>query len=64
MMNNMEKIYLCSTCYQSNSILIEISHCSETIDIIEDCQICCNPNTISYTVENEKLEYFEVVKTY
>ena len=38
--------------------------CSETIDIIEDCTICCNPNSISYTVENEKVVCFEVVKTY
>ena len=37
---------------------------SETVDVIEDCTVCCNPNLISYTIENEKVVYFEVVKTY
>ena len=37
---------------------------SETVDLIEDCTVCCNPNSISYTLENEKVVYFDVVKTY
>ena len=60
----MEKKYLCQTCHQYNFIIIEDSYCSETVDLIEDCQTCCNPNTISYSVENNKIEYFEVIKTY
>ena len=59
-----EKQYPCQTCFQINSITIEKTHCSENIDIITDCTVCCNPNSISYTVENEKVVYFEVVKTY
>jgi hypothetical protein len=60
----LNKKYLCQSCYQQNSITVDMSYCSETVDLIEDCQICCNPNTISYTVENDKIEYFEVIKTY
>tara|TARA_Y100000996_G_scaffold99016_2_gene71318 strand:+ start:1214 stop:1402 length:189 start_codon:yes stop_codon:yes gene_type:complete len=60
----LEKNYTCQTCFVSNSIDVELYFCSETIDIIEDCRVCCNPNSISYTVENEKIVYFEVVKTY
>ena len=37
---------------------------SETVDITEDCTVCCNPNSISYKLEYEEVVYFEVVKTY
>ena len=59
-----EKEYQCQSCFQINYNTIELTHCSENIDLIEDCTICCNPNSISYIVENEKVVYFEVVKTY
>ena len=59
-----EKEYKCQSCFQNNSVSIEMTFCSETVDVIEDCTVCCNPNSISYTVENEKVVYFEVVKTY
>ncbi len=58
------KHYLCQSCFQKNNITIELTYCSETVDIIEDCNICCNPNSISYTIENQKIIYFEVLKTY
>jgi len=58
------KTYQCQTCFQNNQVQIELSFCSESIDLIEDCYVCCNPNTISYTIENQKIKYFEVVKTY
>ncbi len=61
---NIEKTYQCQTCFQENSVYIEITFCSETIDIIEDCTVCCNPNSISFTTENQKIVYFDVVKTY
>lgn len=60
----LEKKYNCQTCFKKNAIDIESSFCSETVDLIEDCSICCNPNTISYTTENQKIVYFEVLKTY
>ena len=56
------KEYLCMYCFQKNSLVIEVSYCSQTIDIIEDCFICCNPLSISYTIENEEVNYFEVCK--
>ena len=59
-----EKVYQCHSCFQNNNISIELSHCSQTVDLIEDCTVCCNPNTISYTVESENIVYFEVAKTY
>ena len=59
-----EKEYKCQSCFQNNSISIEMIFSSETVDVIEDCTVCCNPNSISYTIENKKVVYFEVVKTY
>ena len=58
------KKYQCQSCYQENTLYFENSFCSETIDIIEDCSVCCNPNSISYTIEQNKIIYFEVIKTY
>jgi len=60
----LEKKYKCQTCFENNFVDVELYFCSETVDIIEDCRVCCNPNSISYTVENEKIVYFEVMKTY
>ena len=59
-----EKEYKCQSCFQNNSVSIEMTFSSETVDVIEDCTVCCNPNSISYKIENEKVVYFEVVKTY
>tara|TARA_B100001250_G_scaffold412754_1_gene444827 strand:- start:1111 stop:1299 length:189 start_codon:yes stop_codon:yes gene_type:complete len=61
---NQEKENQCQLCSQKNSVFIETKFCSETVDLIEDCTVCCNLNSISYKVENEKIVYFEVVKTY
>ena len=47
-----------------NEIDIESTYCSETTDLIEDCYVCCNPNTISCTTEDKKIVYFQVEKTY
>ena len=58
------KKYQCQSCFIFNEIDIESSYCSETIDLIEDCYVCCNPNTISYTTEDKKIVYFQVEKTY
>ena len=51
----LEKKYKCQTCFENNFVDVELYFCSETVDIIEDCTVCCNPNSISYTVENEKI---------
>ncbi len=58
------KKYQCQSCFKFNEIDIESNYCSETIDLIEDCYVCCNPNTISYTTEDKKIVYFQVEKTY
>ena len=32
-----EKEYKCQSCFQNNSVSIEMTFCSETVDVIEDC---------------------------
>ena len=61
---NQEKKYQCQSCFEKNTLFIEKTFCTETVELIEDCTVCCNPNSISYIVENEKVVYFDVVKTY
>ena len=48
------KKYQCQSCFKLNEIDIELTYCSETTDLIEDCYTCCNPNTISYTEDNSE----------
>ena len=59
-----DKTYKCPTCFQENNIQVELSYGSELVEIIEDCTICCNPNSISYNVEDNEINMFEVEKTY
>ncbi len=58
------KKYKCQNCFQQNEISIELTYCSDTTDLIEDCYVCCHPNTISYTTEDQEITYFQVEKTY
>ena len=63
-MHEVNKEYQCQTCFQKNNLKIEMTYCSEIVDIIEDCTVCCNPNSISYKIENKKILHLEVVKAY
>ena len=56
--------YTCPFCFQQNNIQIELSYYSELIELIEDCTICCNPNSITYNVEDNLIKMFNVKKTY
>ena len=59
-----EKEYECQSCFQKNRVFIEMIFCSEMVELIEDCAVCCNPNSISYIMENGKVVYFNILKTY
>ena len=58
------KKYNCSYCFQENFVQIELSYCSELVELIEDCTVCCNPNSITYNVEDNQVTMFEIEKTY
>jgi len=48
----------CHHCYESFEIDIDARDASN--QIVWDCEVCCNPNLISYTVKNEVLVHIEV----
>jgi len=50
--------------FSKNTLIIDMTFCSATVDLIADCTIYCNTNSIYYTVKNDNIVYFEVVKTY
>ena len=53
----MEKFFTCPYCWQQISIVLDMSVRSQIY--VEDCEVCCNPIEISYTVEDDDLAQFE-----
>ncbi|MEK7474082.1 MAG: CPXCG motif-containing cysteine-rich protein [Candidatus Coatesbacteria bacterium] len=53
-----ERFFLCPLCGARVSVLLDPSVESQTL--IEDCEVCCQPLEIRYTVEEGKIAEFEV----
>lgn len=51
-----EKEFYCPYCSEEITMLIDISVDSQTY--IEDCEVCCRPIEIRYTVRSGDLEDF------
>ncbi|MDA0745877.1 MAG: CPXCG motif-containing cysteine-rich protein [bacterium] len=51
-----EHTFTCPHCWQNISMLLDLTHPEQTY--IEDCEVCCNPIRISYTVQNKALTDF------
>jgi transcription elongation factor Elf1 len=51
-----EKQFVCPYCNQAVTMLIDLSVNSQTY--IEDCEVCCRPIEIRYTVRSGDLEDF------
>ena len=47
----------CPHCWQSITMLLDISAGGQTY--IEDCEVCCNPIEISYSVAGGRVASFE-----
>jgi len=43
----------CYFCYETFQIQLDLYNGSNTE--VWDCEICCNPNKVDYTFENDKL---------
>lgn len=54
----MEHSFTCPSCGEVISMVLDPSIHSTTY--IEDCEVCCNPLEISYTIEDDCLVHFEV----
>ena len=52
----MEHYFACPYCGEQISMVLDLSVDRQTY--VEDCEVCCNPIEISYTVEEEELTGF------
>jgi transcription elongation factor Elf1 len=52
-----EHSFTCPFCGEEISMVLDLSVRHHTY--VEDCEVCCNPLEITYTVENGSLTHFE-----
>jgi transcription elongation factor Elf1 len=52
----MEHFFICPHCGEEISMVLDLSVPRQTY--IEDCEVCCNPIEISYTMEGDSLSSF------
>jgi transcription elongation factor Elf1 len=52
----MEHSFACPHCGEEISMVLDLSVREQTY--VEDCEVCCNPIEISYTVSDEELAEF------
>jgi transcription elongation factor Elf1 len=52
----MEYTFPCPTCGEEISMVLDFTVSRHTY--IEDCEVCCNPIEISYTVQDDALASF------
>lgn len=53
----MEHAFTCPFCGAEISMVLDLSVHRHTY--VEDCEVCCNPLEISYTVEDDAIVDFE-----
>jgi len=51
-----EHFFACPYCWQQISVLLDLSVSGQAY--VEDCEICCNPMSISYQANDAALESF------
>ena len=49
--------FSCPYCGQDISVIVDLSVRRQTY--IEDCEVCCKPIEISYSVQDEGLDHFD-----
>ena len=52
----MEHFFICPYCGEEISMVLDLSVRRQTY--VEDCEVCCNPIEISYSVEDDALSRF------
>ena len=53
----MEYFFTCPYCWQEISMVLDASAGSQTY--VEDCEICCKPIEIHYTVDEDSIADFD-----
>lgn len=56
-MEEVEKFFKCPYCFEKISMILDLS-VEDTQTYIEDCEVCCRPIQISYSVQSEKISGF------
>jgi transcription elongation factor Elf1 len=56
----MEHYFNCPYCGEEISMVLDLSVPRQTY--VEDCEVCCNPIEIRYSVVEDELESFEARK--
>jgi transcription elongation factor Elf1 len=56
-MEEIEKKFKCPYCFEKISMLLDLSE-NGTQTYIEDCEVCCRPIQITFSVENHTLRGF------
>ncbi len=59
-MDEEEYFFMCPYCWREISMLLDLSVRRQSY--VEDCEVCCNPIEISYTVEDEMVVDFSAGK--
>ena len=54
---SMEHTFTCPSCGEEISMVLDLSVSRHTY--IEDCEVCCTPVEISYTVQDDSLADFD-----
>jgi len=56
----MEHFFFCPYCGEQISMVLDLSERRQTY--VEDCEVCCNPIEISYSVVEDSLSSFAARK--
>ena len=53
----MEYFFTCPYCWQEISMVLDVSERHQTY--VEDCEVCCKPIEVEYSLQDETLSEFE-----
>jgi hypothetical protein len=56
-----EHFFICPYCWQEISFLLDLSAGDQSY--IEDCEVCCRPIRLSYSLDGDTLGNFEAEAT-
>ena len=54
---SMEYFFTCPYCFERISMVLDTSVKSQTY--VEDCEVCCHPIEVRYTVVNDEVRQFD-----
>jgi transcription elongation factor Elf1 len=53
----MEYFFTCPYCWQEISMVLDVSEPHQTY--VEDCEVCCKPIEVEYTLQDDTISEFE-----